>query len=446
MPQQILVQGGEIITMTSPGAVRADLLIEGSKIAQIGPDLDTSPDVTVIDAAGSAVMPGFIDTHRHMWQGALRGTTSNDIFAEYFGRVIYGYAGRVTPDDVYDGVLAASLEALDAGTTSILDWAHAVSSPGHADASISALQEAGIRGVFAYGPPGDDVAGWWSGSERRHPDDARRVRETLRDDSARVTMALALRGPEFTSLDVAADDIQLARELGLRSTMHIGLPGLYQAHGGVSAMDSRGLLGTDITLVHGNSFTPDDLKRVAASGSTLSVSPEVEMQMGFGWPLLRAALDAGVRPSLSVDVVTAIGGDVRQQARQLLQVGRALDHVQHLQRGEPVGPLRLTAWDALEFSTVQVARALGFESRVGTLEVGKQADIIVVDGSGWNLTPFNDAVSQVALAAHPGNVTAVIVAGDVVKRDGKIVSVTEAAQAALRERLREAAQRLTAVA
>jgi cytosine/adenosine deaminase-related metal-dependent hydrolase len=224
--------------------------------------------------------------------------------------------------------------------------------------------------------------------------------------------------------------------------MHIGIPGLYHQADSVRALSDSGLLGDDLTHVHANSYSAEDMRRVADSGGSLSFSPEVELQMGFGWPPLRRALDAGIRPSLSVDVVTAVGGDLRQQARVLLQVGRALDNAVALQKGEAPGPLQVSTWDALDFATAQGAHALGLNRRIGTLEPGKQADIILVDATAWNMSPLNDAVSQLLLAAHPGNIHTVLIDGQVVKQNGRITVVDESKQQLLRQLGAECAKRL----
>lgn len=441
---RLLIRGGTVVTMEREGAsTDADLLIEGDTISALGPDLQVDGPHEVIDAHDHVVLPGFVDTHCHMWQGTIRGIAGDMAFGEYFGTVVAGFAGRFEPEDVEAGVELTALESLDAGVTTVLDWAHAATTPAHADASVAALQRSGIRGVFAYGPPGDDVGAWWEQSSLGHPADVARMRrDRLADDDALVTMALALRGPEFSTLDVVEHDLGLARDLGLRSTMHIGIPGLHQRYGGIEAMAARTLLGPDITYVHGNAFGPDDLKLIADTGGTLSLSPEVEAQMGFGFPPLRAMLDAGLRPSLSIDVPTAMDASVLAQARHLLQVGRAADNLVHLQAGEAVPTLRLSAWDALEFATLRGAAALGLEDRIGTLSVGKQADVVLLDARAWNLFPLHDAVSQVVLNSHPGNVDTVVVAGRVLKRHGRLVGLEDPSRSALQERVMRSHDRL----
>lgn len=439
---KILLRNGIVATAQS-SARRIDVAIEDGMITATGENLPTPADWDTIDASDSIVLPGFVDTHRHMWQGALRGTAANDIFGEYFGRAIVGYAGRLTAEDVYVGTLLSALEAIDAGTTTVLDWAHAINTPAHADSAVRALRDSGIRAVFAYGPPGNDASGWWTNSSRSHPPDAERMRnEVLDDDTATVTMAMALRGPEFATIDVCRRDLSMARDLNLRSTMHIGIPGLYHQFDSVRALHEHGLLGSDITHVHANSYSDQDMQILADNGGALSFSPEVEMQMGFGWPPLRSALDAGLRPSLSVDVVTAVGGDLRMQARLLLQVGRALDNREFLINGQEPPSLTLSTGDAFEFATVQGARALGLDDRIGTVEVGKRADIILVRASDWNMAPLNDPVGQVILAAHPGNIHTVLINGEFVKRDGRLTTVTENAREGLLERAAASAARI----
>ena len=143
---RLLLRGGTVITM-DPGVgdfETGDVLIDGSTIAAVGPDLEASAEV--IDASNMIVMPGFIDTHRHMWQGQLRNILPNGLLSDY-GRDITGTARAVfRPEDAYIGDLVIALGAIHAGVTTVLDWSHIGNSPEHTDAAIEGLRESGIRG------------------------------------------------------------------------------------------------------------------------------------------------------------------------------------------------------------------------------------------------------------------------------------------------------------
>ena len=159
MAGKILLKNGCVLTLDEKiGNFRqADVLIDGSKIAAVGPNLNAT-DAEVIDASHTIVMPGFVDTHRHLWEGILRNIGCDvplEGDASYLAFILNTLAPAYRPEDVYAGNLVSILGAIDAGITTILDWSHIQATPEHADAGIRALQETGIRAVFAYGNP------WW---------------------------------------------------------------------------------------------------------------------------------------------------------------------------------------------------------------------------------------------------------------------------------------------
>ena len=191
--------------------------------------------------------------------------------------------------------------------------------------------------------------------------------------------------------------------------------------GPLAKLATLGLLGPDTTYVHCNTLRDDELRRMADSGGSASVSPEVEMNMGHGMPATGRLLEHGIRPSLSVDVVTGIGGDMFTVMRMCLAMERALVNQRALQAGTSVDRLSLTTRDVLEFATLEGARACGLADRVGSLSPGKQADLILVRTDGLNLTPLNNPVGALVVATHPGDVDSVFVAGRALKRHGRLL-------------------------
>ena len=149
MGRNLLVGCDVLVGDPGEGRVqRGDLLIEDGRIAAIG---DEAVDAERIDAAGTLVIPGFVDTHRHVWQTAIRGICADWTLLDYFLGVRVNSSGVFTPEDVYVGNYAGALEALDAGVTCLLDFSHCLNSPEHADEAVRGLRETGIRGTWAYG-------------------------------------------------------------------------------------------------------------------------------------------------------------------------------------------------------------------------------------------------------------------------------------------------------
>lgn len=396
---------------------RGSLLIDGSRIAAVAPGL-AADGADAIEAEGMIALPGFVDSHRHTWQSLLRATAADWTLAQYFSGIRGVMGARYTPDDMHIANLLGALEALDAGITTLYDWSHNNNSPDHADEAVRGLRDSGIRAVYGYGNANDE----WMPVSRKQTNfaDVERVRRTqLAGDDGLMTMAFAARGPQFTNLDITEDEFRRARALGLRLTVHVG-DGLWGMNEPIVQLASRGLLGADVTYVHCNTLSDADLRLIGDSGGTASLSPEVELQMGHGFPATLKLLEVGVRPSLSIDIVTSIGGDMFGAMRALLTGTRAVVNGEALRQGRIVDPLPLTTREVLEFATLQGARACGLEGRTGSLTPGKQADIVLVDTNSLNLIPMNNAYAAIVESAHAGNVDTVIVAGTVRKRGGKL--------------------------
>ncbi|MCZ0991527.1 amidohydrolase family protein [Streptomyces diastatochromogenes] len=414
-----LLTGGTVVSMDpAVGDLdRGDVLIEDGVIVEVAERID-APDAEVIDATDRIVMPGFVDNHRHTWQTAFRGVGADWTFPEWAVAMHGTVKPHYQPEDVYVGTLLGRLEALHSGVTTMLDWYHVAQSPEHEDAAVAALRDAPGRSIFCLG------AGWGT----LDPVDAavRRVRADLAGDGP-VTMALGLRGPEDTSMDTVARELKLAAELGLRTSLHIASDGTQRP---VAELREHGLLRDTTTFVHANGISDEELRMLADAGSSVSISPDVELKMGFGWPMTGRVLAAGLRPTLSIDDVPSVGGDMFSTMRTAFAVQRGLD-----------GGLR--SRDLLAFVTVDAAQSCGLDARTGSLTPGKDADIILLRTDDLTVFPVTDPAATIVSAGHPGLVDTVLAAGRVVKRDGVLVDVD---LPALRTRLLASRNRIAAAA
>jgi 5-methylthioadenosine/S-adenosylhomocysteine deaminase len=417
-----LISGGAILTMDPSlgDLARGDLLIDDGRIAAIAPSIDAA-DAERIDASGSIVIPGLIDTHRHTWQSALRHRLGDEDFAGYGCTMLRGLGPLYTAEDVRIGNLLGAVAALESGTTTLLDWSHALNTPAHADAAIEALRESGIRSIFAQGWSRSDGRNWTQSSGLRHPEDLVRVRrEVLSSDDALVTHAMAGRGPEMTTIDVVKQDFALARELGIRISMHVGVRDFGPRFRAVEAMAQAGVLGVDLTLIHVCACSAHEFQLMAEQGVSASIGPQSEMMIdGCGVPAVGRLMAVGIKPSLSGDTEVCGTGDLSTQMRMALAAERLLTANRLLPDQVPAMKVR----DALEFATIVGAQACGLERRIGSLSVGKDADVVIVRGTDLNLAPVSDPVGAVVLAAHPGNVDTVLVKGEIKKRHGTLVGV-----------------------
>jgi len=424
MGDRLLLRGGHVLTVDPElgDLPTGDVLIEGDTIAGVAPHLDA--DAEVIDVTGQIVMPGFVDTHRHTWEAAIRGCAPNATLDDYFVEVLDTFAPLYRPEDVYASNLAGALECVNAGITTLVDWSHINNTPEHPDAAIRGLQEAGIRAQYAYGSANTSLADYWNESKISIPgDDVRRVRETyFPSDDGLITMALAARGTGFCIDEVVRAEWGLAREVGIPITVHVAMGRLAGRFGMVKALQRLDLLGPDTTYVHCCYFSDEEWQLVADSGGTISIAPQVEAQMGHGWPPVMKAVEYGLRPGLSIDVVTTVPGDMFTQIRSAFGCERARVNEIAWAANTEVPETMLTARQMLEMATINGARVAGLEARTGSLTPGKKADVVVIDGGALNVAPVIDPVAAVTLCADVSNVDTVIIDGQVRKRDGKLLA------------------------
>jgi cytosine/adenosine deaminase-related metal-dependent hydrolase len=418
--QRLVIRNGFVVSMdpTIGEIPSGDVLVEDGVIAEIGPGLDVS-DAEEVDATGMIVMPGFVDTHRHTWQTPVRGILPSCTLDNYFAVMLGSVGGFYRPEDVHIANHAGALEALNGGVTTLLDWSHISNTPDHSDAAIQGLKDAAIRAIYAHGVPTGTGENWWGFSDLNHPEDIRRIRETyFSSDDGLITLALAARAPGNTNFEVAKHDWELARDLDIRISVHVGmrLTEVHVTH--VKNISDLGLLGPDTTYIHCTDSTDEELDLIASSGGSASVAPYVEMLMGHGPPPTGRLVERGVRPSLSVDVVSSVPGEMFTQMRTALVHDRILAHTDT--PDEPFAPT-LSHRDVLEFATIDGARACALDEKVGSLAPGKQADIVLLNAKAINTAPMVDPIATVVVFADTSNVDSVFVAGRAVKRDGRLV-------------------------
>lgn len=422
--KRTLIKNGLIVDMAehTEQARKADILIEDKYIKTIAGEIEAADDMEVISAEGKIVMPGLIDTHRHTWESIIRHIGTDWSLPNYLGNLYFNQLGsRLSPDEYRTANTWGALEALDAGVTTMLDYSM-LETPEHADAAVQGLHDAGIRAVFAHGPSGR-AEYWDRTSEKRHPQDSRRVKkEYFQSGDQLLTMALGIRGPEFSSWAAAVDDIHTARELDAIASMHIGFGSWGPEDQSIQRLHDAGLLGPDLNLVHMNRVQDHEYELAAQSGASFSVTPEIEMMMGHGYPATGKMHKADGLVTLGVDVVVSTAGEMFSQMKFALQAERARQNQKVLESGNMPENLGLTTTDVLTFSTINGARALHLDKKTGTIETGKEADIILVSTDAFNMFPLNDKpVEAVVQSAKPENIDTVFVAGTKRKEKGRLL-------------------------
>jgi 5-methylthioadenosine/S-adenosylhomocysteine deaminase len=395
----------------------ADILIEDGKIASVGADLGDL-DAEVIDGTDRFALPGFVDSHRHCWQSLIRHMSTDWTLPQYFSGVRGVLGNNYSPEDMYAANLIAMLDALDSGITTLVDWSHNNNTPEHADAAIQAVLDSGIRCVWAYGNSNDE---WLPVSDQPQSRDVARIAaQWFSSTDQLVTLALAPRGPQFATKDVTIHDFGLARELDIPVTVHVG-DGAWGKSLPVLWLEEQGFADSRTTYVHCNMLRDDEFDVIARTGGAISIAPELEMHMGHGRLATLRARDRAIPVSLSIDVCTSVGGDMFSAMRALLAGTRYLVNVEALDAGQAVDPLPVTATEVLSFATQGGATAAWLGDRVGSISVGKAADVILVRTDVYGMQPLNYPAGAIIESGHPNLVDTVFVGGQLVKRDGVIL-------------------------
>ena len=394
-----------------------DILVEDTTIAAIAPHI-TSVDAEVIDGTDMICIPGFVDAHRHNFEALIRQTGVDWNHSQYFEGVKKIMGVSFTPELTYHSSYAGALECLDAGITTVYDWFHNNNSPEFADAEIKGLQDAGIRAVFGCS---DDAEGEIPVSDKPmdYADMRRVAKQYFQSKDQLLTLSMASRGPQFTIMENVQAEFALAKELNVFVSIHVG-DGAWGRSWPVKKLHDLGLLDETTLFVHCNTLHDEELQIIGALGAGFVFCPEVELNMGHGFPAATRLMQLGAAPSLGIDVVTSIPGDMFASMRAALVGIRSKVNAQALIDGVEVDPLPVLASDALRFATINGAKSCNLDAVTGSLTPGKKADLVLIDTNSLNLLPYNNPVSAVVEGAHVGNVDTVMVNGKIVKRNGKL--------------------------
>lgn len=398
-----LIKDGCVLTLgaRTPNYEQADVLIEDEVISEIGVGIRTR-GAEVVDASGAIVMPGFVDGHRHVARSFLSNLTSSPLSDIE--------DSRVAPDDLYAATLVGLLAAAEAGITTVVDWTIEFVELAQREAALQAHADSGLRTVLISSAP-----------------------HSVADAGSRASVALSADSPDIGGT-VAA--VAKARDLGLRSHVHAGVD--HSTSGLVGSLGKGGLLDPNLTLVHCTNLADEDFDLISASGAAVVLTPVAEMTRGLGVPPMQELLDRRVKPGLGVDYEVDSPGDLFAQLRAVNSVQHAALFDRKL-AGKGGIPNLLSTRDVIKYGTIDGARAIGLASQTGSLEPGKQADVVVLRVDTPNLYPVNDPIGAVVWGMDTSNVDTVFVAGEAVVRAGDVIRASSAMKLAaeVRERLSE---------
>jgi cytosine/adenosine deaminase-related metal-dependent hydrolase len=419
-----LIRGACVVTMDAQGDLPSgDILVDGDRIVEIAPSLRVD-DCAIVDASNCIAIPGLVNAHMHTWQTALRGIAANWTLLEYFAKMHAGLATVFAPEDLHIATLAGALNQINCGTTTLVDWCHNNRTAEHNDAAIDGLLQSGIRATFLHGTPKPEPKPgerpFW---EAPHPRaELERLLARHRGQPL-LDIGAAVLGPHYSTLAVALHDFRMARELGIIASLHQG-GGPARAPEGWDVLEFEALLGPHINIVHGHALDEAQLKRFCDLGMSFSAAAESEMSQGHGFPITGRLRAFGRAPSLGVDLESVLSGDMLTQARVALGMQRSLDNAAYREMHASIPPTStVTTREALSWVTIEGARMLGAEDRIGSLAKGKQADLVLIRSDALNMQPVHDPVSAVVFQASLANIDSVMIAGQWKKRGGMLLGV-----------------------
>jgi 5-methylthioadenosine/S-adenosylhomocysteine deaminase len=413
LPQrgEFVIRNAVVLTMdpTLGDIAKGDIHVRDGAIVAVGANLP-APGAEVIDATNMIAIPGLIDTHWHMWGSVARNMAGEDAKTGYF--LFARAVGDVfTPEDNARGVRLSLAEAINSGITTVHNWAHNLPKPEFADAELQVHKDFGTRALYGYGYAGVGMV-----DQPVNLADLPRVqKEWFQEARGLLTLGIASRGSESNNVEICKREWDVARKMGLRITTHMGTSAAkIKQVAGVKILAQNGLLGSDVLLVHNTNYFPEDLDTLAQTKTFISMSPYTEMRTGFGFPPVQAMIDKGIVFGLSIDT-TVLAGNC-----DMFAIMKAMQNVAD---GAKPSEFGITPRRVLQMATIDGARALGIDDRVGTLAPGKRADIVLVRADDLNMAPFTDAVRMIVQAAQPANVDTVVVDGRILKRGGKLLYV-----------------------
>ena len=417
----VVFRNATVLTMDDAHHVLsgADVLISGDAVAAVGPGLEVPEGTAEIDATGGIVMPGMVDTHRHMWQTAMRGYGADWTLTQYFVWNYLQWGKSFRPQDIHAGNLVSAIEAIDAGVTTTVDWSHNLQTTEHAEAAVDALQAVPGRFVLAYG--NIQAAPWeWSATPEFRSFVERHFGGGGSDMLGfQIAFDVPPAGPDFP--EKAA--FEVARDLGVPVTTHAGV---WKVTGdeGIRLMYENGFMTPATVYVHSASLSPDSYHRIAATGGSVSLSTESEQSAGQGYPPTWKLREHGIDVSLSMDTSVWWSADLFSAMRATLSADRAREHLEAHNRDETVTHHKLRAEQVVDWATMGGARALGLDTEVGSLTPGKKADVVLIkNDASPAMFPVLHPYGHVVFQAQRGDVHTVVINGKVVKYDHALVDV-----------------------
>lgn len=428
----ILITGGTVVTMAGPNVENGSVAIRDGEIVAVGASSEIDGKYTaktVIHAGGHAVVPGFVNAHTHAAMVLFRGIADDLDLMDWLQNYIFpAEAKNVDREFVKWGMRLAAAEMIRSGTTTFGDMYYFES-----DIAREA-KAAGLRGVLAQtfiDFPAPDNKTWDEMVAYM-----RAYAKQWKGDRL-ITPALAPHAPFTVSKEHLQQVRALATELGCPILIHVSetkneLSQVAAKQNGMTPgayLDSIGFLGDDVVAAHGVHLTADELKTFAAKKTGVVHCPESNQMLASGVAPIVDMIKAGVEVGLGTDGPAGSNNNL-----DMLEEMASAARLQKVMRGDPKA---ISAREVLRLGTIGGAQVLGLADKIGTLERGKRADVVIIDLQQAKTQPVYSVESAIVYAASGNSVVTTIVDGRILMRRGEVLTVDEAAATAKAKEYRD---------
>ncbi|HSP33148.1 MAG TPA: amidohydrolase [Thermoanaerobaculia bacterium] len=414
----IVITGGTVVTMAGPNIENGAVAIDGTRIAAVGKASDIAKRFTgrtTIDARGSVVIPGFVNTHTHIPMTLFRGIGDDRDLMDWLQNYIFpAEAKNVTREFVKWGTRLGAIEMIRSGTTTFADMYYFESDVARE------TKAAGLRAVA-----GETMIDFPAPDNKTWEDQVAYVRKFVKEwkGDRLITPSLAPHAPYTVSREHLQEVRRLATELGVPIQIHVSetkdeLRQIAQRANGMTPghyLDSIGFLGDDVIAAHCVWLTSDEIQTFAAKKVGVAHNPISNMMLASGIAPIIQLQRAGADIGLGTDGPAGSGNNL-----DMIEVMATAARLQKVTRGDPKA---LTAREVLNFATIGGARVLNMDDRIGTLEAGKRADIAIIDLQRAKTQPVYSVESAIVYAATGDDVVTTICDGKILMRDRKVLTV-----------------------
>jgi len=416
----VLIKNGTLVTMDGGDSiVRGDLLVRDQRIVEIGGIGQTAD--TVIDAAGCAVIPGFVQTHIHLCQTIFRGAADDLALIDWLKQRVWPMEAAHSAASIRASARLGIAELIKSGTTCALT----METVNHTAEVFKVVEESGFRATVGkcMMDKGDEVPrALQEQTSNSIAESVGLLEEWHGKASGRIRYCFAPRFAVSCTHELLEKVAQLARSRGVMIHTHASentteCEMVEQETGlrNITYLDSLGLTGRHVALAHCVHLSDDEIETLKTTQTNVAHCPSSNLKLGSGIAPIVKLLEQGVSVSLGADGAACNNRlDMFTEMRSAALLQKALH-----------GPEVLPASRALRMATIDGARALGLDGEIGSIEAGKRADLALVRLDRLHSTPVEDVISALVYSAQPDDVEAVVIDGECVLRDRKLLTIDE---------------------